>query len=164
LRKDGKKGEKYDSTIPLRFNFVECYREYNAKKIILDKLGNFVYSKSLVNNLFIQKTLYYLRMDDGDSMMEHINSFDTLVSQLVFVDINMEEEDKCITLLCYFSKFGDNIIVEIGSTNQSTLKFEVVVSSLLSKETRRKSMKDVGKHVLFVIGHSKIIKISREKI
>ena len=38
-------------------------------------------------------------MEDGDSVEDHLNVFNTLVSQLVSVDIKMEEEDKCITML-----------------------------------------------------------------
>ena len=36
----------------------------------------------------------------------------------------MEEEDKCITLLCFLPDPWDNLIVEMGNATQSTLKFE----------------------------------------
>jgi hypothetical protein len=65
----------------------------------------------------------------------------------------MEEEDKCITLLCSLPDSWDNLVVAIGSTTQSTLKFEDVVASLLSKEMRRKSMEGVAKDVLSIRGH-----------
>ena len=38
-------------------------------------------------------------MEDGDSMIDHLNTFNTLVSRLISIDIKMEEEDKCIILL-----------------------------------------------------------------
>ena len=44
----------------------------------------------------------------------------------------MEEEDKCITLLCSLPDSWDNIIVVIGSSTKSTLKFVDIVASLLS--------------------------------
>jgi hypothetical protein len=65
-----------------------------------DKLGNLYQSKSLVNKLFLRKKLYHIRMEDGVSMTKHLNSFHTLVSQLVSVNITIAEEDKC-KLLCY---------------------------------------------------------------
>jgi hypothetical protein len=37
------------------------------------------------------KELCHIRMDDGDSMKKHLNSFNTLVIQFVYVDIKMEE-------------------------------------------------------------------------
>jgi hypothetical protein len=75
-------------------------------------------------------------MEDGDSVTKHLNAFNTLVSQLVSVNITITKEDKCITLLCSLPESWDNLVVAIGSTTQSTLKYEDVVSSLLSKEMR----------------------------
>ena len=95
-------------------------------------------------------------MENGDSMTKHLNVFNTLVSQLIYVDIKMEEEDKCITLLCYLPHSWDNLVVAIGSTTQPTLKFEDVVASLLSEETRRKSMENHSVDALSVrLGHRK---------
>ena len=89
-------------------------------------------------------------MEDGDSVTDHPNVFNTLVSQLVYVDIKMEEEDKCITLPCSLPESWDNLIVEIGSSTKSALKFEDIVSSLLSEEMRRKSMESQNDDVLSV--------------
>ena len=70
-------------------------------------------------------------MENGDSMIKHLNSFNTLVSHLISIDIKMEEEDKCITLLCSLPDLGDNLVVAIGSIKKSTLTFEDIVASLL---------------------------------
>jgi hypothetical protein len=72
----------------------------STTKELWDKLGNLYQSKSLVNKLFLRKKLYHLRMEAGDSVTEHLNAFNTLVSQLGSVNIMIAEEDKCITLLC----------------------------------------------------------------
>jgi hypothetical protein len=87
-------------------------------------------------------------MEDGDSMIEHLNSFNTLVSQLGSVNIMIAEEDKCITFLCSLPDSWDNLVVAIGSTTQSTLKYEDVVASLLSKEMSQKSMD--GQNTFFI--------------
>jgi hypothetical protein len=78
---------------------------------------------------------------------------DTLVSQLIFVDIKMEKEYKCINLLFSLSESWDNLIVAIGSTPQSTLNFKDVFSSFLLDEMRIKSMEGVDKDVLSIRGH-----------
>jgi hypothetical protein len=93
-------------------------------------------------------------MEDGDSVTEHLNAFNTLVSQLVSVNITIAEEDKCITFLCYLPDSWDNLVVAIGSTTQSTLKYEDVVASLLSEEMRRKRMEGHNTNALFVRGHT----------
>jgi hypothetical protein len=91
-------------------------------------------------------------MEDGYSVTEHLNAFNTLVSQLGSINITIAEEDKCITLLCSLPDSWDNLVVAIGSTTQSTLKYEDVVASLLSEEMRRKSMDGHNTDALFVRG------------
>ena len=53
-----------------------------------------------MNKLFLQKTLFHLRMDENDIMTEHMNVYNTLVSHITSIGIKMAEKDKCITLLC----------------------------------------------------------------
>jgi hypothetical protein len=48
----------------------------------------------------------------------------------------------------------DNLVVGIGSTTQSTLKYEDVVSSLLSEEMRWKNMDSHSTNALFVRVHT----------
>ena len=68
----------------------------------------------------------------------------------------MEEEDKCITLLCSLPDSWDNLVVAIGSSTKFALKFEDIVSSLLSEEMRRKSMENQNVDALSVrSGHPK---------
>ena len=83
-------------------------------------------------------------MEDGDTVTDHLNVLNTLVRQLIFVVIKMEEEDQCITLLCSLTKSWDNLVVSIGSSTKSTLKFEDIVSSLLSEEMKRKFMEIIA--------------------
>ena len=72
-------------------------------------------------------------MDDSDFANDHLNVFNTLVIQTVFVDIKMDEEDKCISLLCSLLDSWENLIIEIGSATKATLKFEDIVAPLLSE-------------------------------
>ena len=104
-------------------------------KALWDKLGTLYQSKSLVNKLFLRKKLYNLRMKDGDSVKEHLNAFNTVVSQLASIDIKILDEDKCISLLCSLLDSWDSLVIAIGS-NATTLQFDEIVSSLLTKEMR----------------------------
>ena len=45
-----------------------------------EKLGSLYQSKSLVNKLFLQKKLFHLRMDENDTLTEHLNVYNTMVS------------------------------------------------------------------------------------
>jgi hypothetical protein len=60
------------------------------------KLGALIHSNSLVNKLFMWKKLYNLRMKYGDSVTEHLNAFNIVLSQLLSVDIDIYDEDTCI--------------------------------------------------------------------
>jgi hypothetical protein len=127
--------------------------EEATTKDLWEKLGKLYQSKSLVNKLFLRKKLYNLRMRDGDSVAEHLNAFNTVVSQLLSVEIKISDEYKCISLLYSLPDSWDSLVVAIGS-NTIALKFYEVVSSLLSEEMRRKNMEGQSTDTLFVRGRS----------
>jgi hypothetical protein len=72
-----------------------------------------------------------------------------VVSQLVFVEIKISDEDKCISLLGSLTYSWDNLVVAIGS-NTTSLKFDEVASSLLSEEMRRRNKEGQSTYALFV--------------
>jgi hypothetical protein len=97
--------------------------------------------------------MYIPRMRDGDSVVEHLNAFNTMVIQLVSVEIKISDEDKCISLLCYLPDSWDSLVVAIGS-NTNALNFDDLVSSLLLEEMRRNNMEGQSIDVLFSRGRS----------
>lgn len=44
-------------------------------------------------------------MGDGDSIVEHLNESNIIVTQLISLGVNMDEEYHCMTLLFSFSIF-----------------------------------------------------------
>eukprot|EP00253_Pinus_taeda_P025701 PITA_25701 len=119
-------------------------------KALWDKLGTLYQSKSLVNTLLLQKKLYNLRMKDGDSMTEHLNAFNTMVSQLGSVHIKTSDEDKCISLLCSLPDSWYSLVIAIGS-NAIALQFDEIVSSLLTEEIRWENMESQNGDTLSVV-------------
>jgi hypothetical protein len=104
----------------------------DSVKKLWDKLGSLYQSISLVNKLFLINKLYLLRMSDDSSVTEHLNAFNTILSQLSFMDIKITEEEKCISLLCSFPNSWDSLVVAIRS-NTTTLALEDMVVYLLSE-------------------------------
>ena len=122
-------------------------------KALWDKLGTLYQSKSLVNKLFMRKKLYNLRMKDGDSMTEHLNAFNTMVSQLASVDIKISDEDKCISLLCSLPDSWDSLVIAISS-NETASQFDAIVSSLPMEEMRWKNMESQNGDAFSIRGRS----------
>eukprot|EP00253_Pinus_taeda_P011875 PITA_11875 len=118
-------------------------------KALWDKLGTLYQSKSLVNKLFLRKKLYNLRMKDGDLVTEHLNAFNTVVSQLSSIDIKISDKDKCISFLCSLPDSWDSLVIAIGS-NATALQFDEIVSSLLMEEMRQKNMESQNGDALSV--------------
>lgn len=103
-----------------------------------ERLAAVYHAKSLVNKLFLRKKLYSLRMEEGGSLTDHLNSFNLLAAQLTSAGVKLEEEDHCYTLLCSLPDSWDHLVMALGST-LVTFKMDDVVSSLLSEEMSRKA-------------------------
>ena len=67
---------------------LNIYGEHSVVKLCM-MLGSLYQLKSLVNKLFLQKKLYYLIMEDNDTVTEHMNVYNPLVSQITFIGIKM---------------------------------------------------------------------------
>ena len=93
-------------------------------------MGSLYPSKYWVNKMFLRKKMYLLRMSGGSSVTKNLNACNTMLSQLSSLDINITNEEKCISLLCYFLDSWDNLVVAIGSYT-TTLVLEDMVASLL---------------------------------
>jgi hypothetical protein len=83
----------------------------------------------------------------------HLNAFNMLLAQLTSIGVKIEEEDRCMLLLCSLLDSWDHLVMAIGSTT-SSFKMEDVVASLLLEEMRRKSSKMV-KEALAIKGRSR---------
>jgi len=126
----GLEGKEHYMIVSLRLSIVECIR---GRKIngFMGQVRGFVLVKSLVNKLFPWKRMYNLRMRDRDLVIKNMNAFNVVVSQLLYFDINISNEDKYICLLCSLLDPWDSLVFFIRS-NETTLKFDEIISSFLS--------------------------------
>jgi hypothetical protein len=72
----------------------------NTRVGLWSKLESLYMMKSLTNKIFLKRKLYSLRMKEGMKIVDHLNTFNTLLVQLDSMGVKFESEDKAITLLC----------------------------------------------------------------
>eukprot|EP00253_Pinus_taeda_P013841 PITA_13841 len=120
------------------------------------KLEKLYMTKSLTNRILLKRQLYSLRMKEGTSIADHLNSFNTLLVQLQSIEVKIQSEDKSITLLCSFPESWDHFVTSISLSSSETIEFDDVVASLLSEETRIRSHSETStSEAMMVRGCSK---------
>src|SRR4051812_42285256 len=58
------------------------------------RLESLYMTKSLFNKLYMKKQLYCLRMAEGTPILQHLNAFNKIVSDLLALEVKMEDEEK----------------------------------------------------------------------
>jgi len=91
--------------------------------------------KSLSNKLYLKKQLYRLRMNEGTTMLEYLNFFKEIISELLDVDVKI-----ALILLSSLAQLYDHIVI-IMLYGKETLILEEVTSALLSNEIKKKPNK-----------------------
>ena len=67
-------------------------------------------TKSLFNKMYLKKQLYRLHMNEGTTVLEQLNFFNKIISELIAVDVKIDEEDKVLILLSSLSQSYDNVV------------------------------------------------------
>ena len=65
---------------------------------LLKALSNMYEKPSAMNKVYLMRRLFNLQMSENESVSDHINEFNMIVSQLNSVDINFEDEIKALIL------------------------------------------------------------------
>jgi len=73
------------------------------------RLKSLYMMKSLLNKLFIKKQLYSLWIKKDTPILQHLNAFNRILSDLLSPELKLEEEDKAILLLSSLSSTYDHL-------------------------------------------------------
>jgi len=101
------------------FNIVE----ESAMASLCEKLEKLYMTKSLTNRIYLKRQLYGLRMKVCTKVAENLNVFNTLICQLSDVEVQIQKEDKAITLLCSLPESWDHFITSISLSIVDSFKF-----------------------------------------
>ena len=100
------------------------------------RLETLYMTKSSSIKLYLKKQLYGLLMKEGTSVMEHLNFFNKIISELLAVDA-IDEKDEALILLSSLSESYDHTVTTI-LYRKETVNLEEVTTTLLSNEIRKR--------------------------
>ena len=93
--------------------------------------------KNMTNKLWLKKQLYSLRMSKGGDLVIYIQKFNQVSSEVISLDVKIDEEDRALLLLCSLPDSYDGLITTLVYEKE-TLNYEEVVGVLRPNEQREK--------------------------
>ena len=92
------------------------------------------------NKVFLMKHLFNMKMSEGGSVVDHLNEFNTLISQLSSVKVNFDDEVRALVILCSLPESWNSLVMDVSNfvPSSNTLKFDDVVGVILSEEMQKK--------------------------
>ncbi|KAL5751221.1 hypothetical protein ACOSP7_025824 [Xanthoceras sorbifolium] len=117
--------------------------EKKTAKEIWETLTKLYKAKSLHNKIFLKRRLYTLRMAKSSTMTNHINTLNTIFSQLTVLGHKIEENERAELLLQSIPDTYDQLIINL--TNNilvEYLVFDDITAAVLEEENRRKNKED----------------------
>jgi len=60
------------------------------------KIRTLYMKKSISDKLYLKKQLYGLRMNEETTVLEHLNFFNKVISELLTVNVKIDEKDKSV--------------------------------------------------------------------
>ncbi|KAJ8619719.1 hypothetical protein MRB53_028248 [Persea americana] len=114
--------------------------EEKSAKDLWEKLEKLYMGKILTNKLHLKKHLYGLKMEEGCDLMEHTNTFNKIISNLLRLDVKFDDEDRSLLFLNSLSDSYEHFMTTLFY-GKETLNFEEVTQDIISNAARRKPSK-----------------------
>jgi len=81
-------------------------------------------------------------MNEGTTVLEHLNFFNEVISELLTIDVKIDEEDKTLILLSSLPESYDHIVTTMFYSKKNLIK--EVTSTLLSNEIKKRRADRIG--------------------
>lgn len=110
-------------------------------KGMLDTLSDMYEKPNAVQQLYLMRRLFTLKMDKGISVRQQVGVVGDIIEQLASVDVKFDDHIKALVLLTSMPADWDVTVNSIcsGAGTTTKLKFNDVRDTLLNEETRRKN-------------------------
>ena len=109
-------------------------------------------TKILSNKLYLKKQLYGLRMNEGTAVLEHLNFFKKVISELLTVDAKIDEKSKALILLSSLSQSYDHIVTTMFYSKKILILEEVTLTLLINEIRKRPNQEEQTRSGFVVTG------------
>jgi hypothetical protein len=112
-----------------------------TSKGLMDTLAKLYEKPSASNKVFLMKRLFNMKMSEGGFIADHLNEFNTVTNQLIYVKVDFDDEVRALLILCSFPESWNSLVMAVSNSisGSNTLKFDDVVGVILSEEMRWKN-------------------------
>ena len=97
--------------------------------------------KTAPNKLYLKQELYGLKMQEGTNLIEHVNTFNRVISDLARIEVKVEDEDRAILMLTSLPKSYKGLVVTL-TYGKTSITASEVTTALLSYDQREKKTED----------------------
>ncbi|GJU47681.1 retrovirus-related pol polyprotein from transposon TNT 1-94 [Tanacetum coccineum] len=128
-----------------------AYNVVNEKTTygLLKALSNMYEKPSASNKVFLIRQLVNTKMNEGASVADHVNEFNSILSRLMSVDIKFDDEVQALLLLSSLPESWSGTVTAVsGSTGSTKLKFDNIRDLILGEDIRRKTSGEYSNSLL----------------
>ena len=122
---------------------MSCCHQIAGEKsasVVWGKLQERYERKTVGNKTLLIRKLVNLKYKDGASVSEHLNQVQSIVNQLLAMEVVLDEEMQAMLLLSSLPDSWETLVISVSnSTPDGKLTMTQVTGSLLNEETRRKA-------------------------
>jgi len=112
------------------------------------KLETLYMTKILSNKLYLKKKLYGLRMKEGTMVLKYLNFFNKVISELLAIDVKIDEENKMLILLSSLVQSHDHIVIPCSTVKKlSSWRRSRQLSYLMRSEKKSQIKRSIKDHV-----------------
>ncbi|GKA13746.1 retrovirus-related pol polyprotein from transposon TNT 1-94 [Tanacetum coccineum] len=128
-----------------------AYNVVNEKTTydLFKALSNMYEKPSASNKVFLIRQLVNTKMNEGASVADHVNEFNSILSRLMSVDIKFDDEVQALLLLSSLPESWSGTVTAVsGSTGSTKLKFDNIRDLILGEDIRRKTSGEYSNSLL----------------
>jgi hypothetical protein len=106
----------------------------------MKELAKLYEKPSTYNKVFLMKILFNMKMSKGGSVVNHLNEFKKITSELSSIGVKFHDEVKDILIFFSLPESWNGLVMVVSNSisDSNTLKFHDVVGVILSEQMKRK--------------------------